>query len=696
MSQTPPRRSGSSTLAKAMLGLLAVLWAALVLLAYYYTHKPIQPVQAGALAKLTVALIAWMGTLVGAHWLGGFLDRFIPGIPVGTRIPLRIGLGLGVLGTLVLALGAIRAYYIGVAWGLWLAGLLLGAGGLVRDLRTLRLRIPTDKFNWFLAGFVALVVGMAFLRALAPPTAWDSLVYHLTGPKLYIQAHGLTHDLDLPYLGFPAWGSMLFTWGMLLAGPSVAQLLHFTFMLLTLAFVADMARSFAPGRDLLSVAVLLAVPSLAMIAGWAYVEWMTMFAATAAFWCLSCGLFSVGRDRPGDPKQTGGNAALGGLHRMGAGAGGESAMLAGALAGLGFSAKYTLAGLVIGLALIVFLRRRSWRDLLAFGAAFALVTTPFLIKNWALTGNPVYPFFFPGRYWDADRQFWYSRPGTGLPVTQILLAPWEATIWGVEGGAVPGHASYGATIGPLLLILLPLSGLYLGGASERVRGVLSKMLILCAVVGVQWGAMLAFSSLLVQTRLLFVIFPFLSLMASLGLEGLRRTSSLQFRADFVMRALVLLSLSMTAIGGLLSFVASSPLPVILGVQNPADFLQDRLGGYYLAVTGVNDLPEASRVAFLWEPRSYFCSRTVICEPDALLDRWWHLRQQGLGPEAIAKGWRRAGISHVLLNWSGVRAVQAAAFDPFVASDWQALSQLVDRDLVEVGDWGGSYSLYRLK
>ncbi len=693
MGQTPPKRSGSSTIPKAALGLLAVLWAALVLLAFYYTHKPVQPAQAGALVKLIVALVAWIGTLVGAYWLGGFVDRLIPGLPLQTRLPLRVGFGLGVLGMLVLALGAIRAYYIGVAWALWFAGLLVGSGGLRRDLRSLRLRLPTDRFNQLLAVFVALVVGLAFLRALAPPTAWDSLVYHLTGPKLYIQAHGLTHDLDLPYLGFPAWGSMLFTWGMLLAGPGVAQLLHFTFMLLTLAITADMAGSFARGRGWLSGALLLAVPSLAMIAGWAYVEWMTMFAATAAFWCLFHGFFTGGRVRPGDP----GEMADGRVLQMkGIGTGSEPIILGGALAGLGFSAKYTLAGLVVGLGLIAFLCRRSWKDLFAFGAAFTLVTAPFLMKNWALTGNPVYPFFFAGRYWDAHRQFWYSRPGTGLPLAQILLAPWEATVWGVEGGAFPGHASYGATIGPLLLTLLPLSGLYLGGAGERARIVFTRILVLCAVVGVQWGAMLAFSALLVQTRLLFVIFPFLSLMATLGLEGLRRFSSPRFRADFVLRALVLLSLSVTAIGGLLSFAASSPLAVVLGAQNPSDYLQERLGGYYLAVSGVNDLPGASRVAFLWEPRSYFCSERVICEPDALLDRWWHLRQHGLGPEAIAESWRQAGISHVLINWSGVEAVQEAAFDPFAAADWEALSELVDRELVEVGKWGGSYSLYRLR
>jgi 4-amino-4-deoxy-L-arabinose transferase-like glycosyltransferase len=696
MRLTRPEPPKDGPIGRLVFGSLAVLWAGLVLLAYYYTHKPIQPEQAAALARLAKALVAWVGTLVLAFWLGGIIRRFIPPMRGGAFTALRIGLGLGVIGLLVLALGMAHAYYPLMAWALLLPGMLLGARGFLQQVRRWRPRLPQSGFDRFLASFVALFIGLAFLRALAPPTAWDALVYHLTGPKLYIEAHALVHNLDLPYLGFPAWGSMLFTWGMLLAGSAAAKLLHFSFMLLTLWITADMARRFAPGRAWLSVALLAAVPSLMMIAGWAYVEWMTMFAAVGAFWCLFHAYFARVERGPGDPEANPALADASASEPNLARAERGAVALSGILAGLGFSAKYTLVGLVAGLALLAFLRRRAWKDLFTFGAAFCLIAAPYLLKNWALTGNPLYPFFFPGIYWDAHRQFWYSRPGTGLSMGQVLLAPWEATVWGVEGGAYEGHPSYGASIGPLLLILLPLAGLYLRRARQGAAAVLTKMLILCGIVALQWAVMLAFSALLVQSRLLFVIFPFLGLLAALGLEGLGEFSGPQFRADFVLRAFIVLSLSLTALGGALSFIAGSPLPAILGLQSRDDYLLARLGGYYLAMEGVNDLPDGSRITFLWEPRSYYCPESVICEPDALLDRWWHLRQHGLRPESIAAAWRDAGTTHVLVNWSGADAVREAGFDPLDSSDWAALGRLVDDELVEVADWAGGYSLYQLK
>lgn len=696
MGTTPSRPSKASSLWKIALGLLAVLWATLVLLAYLYTHKPVQPGQAAALGGLALALAAWLGTLATAHWLGGMVGWFIPRMSLGVRLPLRIGVGLGALGLLVLILGMLGAYYPLVIWALWIPGVVMGLRGLLRDVRRIRPRLPANGFERFLAAVLALFVVTAFLRALAPPTAWDALVYHLTGPKLYIQAHGLIHDLDLPYLGFPAWGSMLFTWGMLLAGPAVAKLLHFTFMLLTLCLTANMAVSFAPDRGWLSAAVLAAVPSLALIGGWAYVEWMTMFAAAGAFWCLFHRFLNADEDNPGESDAVKSPSGGPSLSRGVIGSGEGGAILAGLLAGLGFSAKYTLVGMVVGMACVAFLRRRSWKDLVAFGAAFSLVTAPYLIKNWALTGNPVYPFFLSGVYWDAHRQFWYSRPGTGLSPGQILLAPWEATVWGAEGGSYEAHPSYGASIGPLLLMLLPLAALFVHRARGRARRVLIWMILVCAVVYIQWALMLAFSSLLIQTRLLFVIFPFLALLAALGLDGLRDYTGPSFRADFVLRALIVLSLALGAVQGVLSFVSRSPLPVVLGLQSHEDYLLARLGGYYLAMRGVDDLADGSRVTFLWEPRSYYCRGEVICEPDALLDRWWHLRQHGLTPKAIADEWRRSGTTFVLINWSGAEAVREAGFDPFTSADWAALEQLVDGQLVEVGEWAGSYSLYALR
>ncbi|MBI4315303.1 MAG: hypothetical protein HY679_05160, partial [Chloroflexi bacterium] len=413
------------------LGLAAVLWVAAVFAAYYLIHLPevLRGTQA-AQARLALTLAGWLGTLVLTHTLGRWAEWGCGAVrPYGfaarERFALRVGLGFGVLGVLMLALGFLRLYHPALAWGAVLVALPFGARPFVADLCAALPRVPGDWAGRGLAAFVALMLGLAFVRALAPPTAWDALVYHLTGPKLYLQAGRIQHDLDLMYLGFPQWGSMVFAWGMLLASPLLAQLFHWTFALLTLALLPGAANRVAPGRGWLAAALCLGVPTASLLAGAAYVEWMTMFAALAAFVCLARNTSHEFHELH-EPKDT--------LRVIR----GKEFFVAGVFAGLAFDAKYTAAGAVLGLAVLALLRARNWRERGAFALAALLVVAPYLLKNLVLTGNPAYPFFWLGKFWDVSRAVWYGQSGTGLPWQQVLIAPWEATVWGIEGAIAQG------------------------------------------------------------------------------------------------------------------------------------------------------------------------------------------------------------------------------------------------------------------
>ena len=73
------------------------------------------------------------------------------------------------------------------------------------------------------------------------------------------------------------------------------------------------------------------------------------------------------------------------------------------------------------LALVEAVRRRSWRIVLAFALGWAVVMTPWLVKNVVDTGNPVYPLayrVFGGRHWDAARERQVvGRPRRRRPIT---------------------------------------------------------------------------------------------------------------------------------------------------------------------------------------------------------------------------------------------------------------------------------------
>ena len=273
--------------------------------------------------------------------------------------------------------------------------------------------------------------------------------------------------------------------------------------------------------------------------------------------------------------------------------------------------------------------------LVACAVALA-VWSPWLLKNLLLTGNPVYPFFFGGVYWDAWRTWWYGRHGNGLLYTaawKLLTAPWDATIWGVEG-----REGYGATIGPLLLGPLPLFFLVWRWMQPDRRCWLWSALAFCGVLYGFWLWGIARTALLLQTRLLFPAFGLLSLTVGAAVEGLRALPRSPMNLGWLTRVIIVVVLMLTLVGMLLYNMRQQPLRVLLGFEKEKDFLARRLGWYYVAVEDVNrELPPDAVVLFLWEPRSYHCQ--VTCWPDPLLDRWLHTTHvHGYDAGAIADAW----------------------------------------------------------
>jgi hypothetical protein len=155
-------------------------------------------------------------------------------------------------------------------------------------------------------------------------------------------------------------------------------------------------------------------------------------------------------------------------------------------------------------------------------------------------------------------------------------------------------------------------------------------------------------------------------------------------------------LTLTLVGTLLSTAREQPLRVLLGFEREEGFLTRRLGWYAAAVQHINrELPEGSKVLFLWEPRSYRCA--VDCLPDALLDRWLHtIYLNGHNSDSVADAWRAEGVTHVLLHRTGLDLVLQEQFDPVTPEDLEVLDSLKDEHLMLLESFGSAYELYRLR
>lgn len=686
---TPQQHSSAPSLRWVITAAGIIVWLFVVVAAYFWAHKPFDASTIVGLGRSLLGVAVWMGLT----WLGTALGRRVAGRLLAdetpmVRVALGAGLGLGLLSLLTLGLGLVGGLQPAIAWGLILILALLLRRDLRASLADIRTGVhsqavplpwPKDGFQRWLAVYVAASLLLAFLVALAPPTAWDALVYHLTGPRLFIEAGRVTHVVDLPYLGFPQLGEMGFTLGMLLAGDGVTSLLHFGYGLLGVIITAALARrAFGPAVAWQGAALLLSVPSLLWLMSRAYVDVTLLFYATAAFYALI---------RWRDLRAQGeAGASIRWLRLMG--------VFCGFCAGV----KYTALAVpvALGLSLLWTSRGDGLRAVVGrlaqFGAITVVFALPWLVENWLTTGNPVYPFFFPGVYWDAWRAWWYDRPGTGLATTapwRLLSAPLEATILGTEGGE-----PYDATIGPLLLALTPLLIVVWSALKREERAVAGHMLLFFGLNYGLWLIGLARSALLVQTRLLLPIFGVVAVLAAVSLDRLTILRRPQLAVDWLARAVVSLTLALLLFSSLTTFLQINPVPVILGLETRDDYLVRRLGTYQLAMVAVNDLPSDSRVVFLWEPRSYSCQ--VDCWPDALLDRFLHLTYLYPDAASIADAWREEGVTHVLLYRLGMEAILQDEFDPVTPRDLAILEELQASEMEEMSQVGEAYILYRLE
>ncbi|TET53394.1 MAG: phospholipid carrier-dependent glycosyltransferase [Anaerolineales bacterium] len=668
----------------------ALLWVFVVVAFYYIRHKPFeaasfsasgasQPGSAlGAVAGLAgAALVVATGTGVGLQLVRRLeltaIERLVWASAAGLGVLSLVGLGLGTVGLLLPA----------VLWPLTI--LVLAATGrslcraIVSAWRDTSWR-PRGSLEVWLAVFCMLMLGVALILALLPPTAWDSLAYHITGPKLYLESGVVSHPLDIPYLGFPQLMEMLFTWGMGLAGDQAAAPIHAFYGLLAVGVLVTAGRRWLGGAaGWIAAAVLLSTDTVVIVAGWPYVDIAILVYSTLAFLALMRAKTEGAHDR-------------------------RWLVTCGAMAGLALSTKYTGLTTVVGLGITLLgselLERKGPRDwraairavLIVCGVAL-LVWSPWLVKNLLLTDNPVYPFFFNGLHWDDWRGWWYDRPGTGFAETpwKLITAPWDATIWGIEGGA-----GYSATIGPLFLALLPLLLLSWRHLTADRRSWLRPALLFVGELYGFWLWGVARSALTLQTRLLMPAFGMIALVCAAAVTGLRSLPRRPVDLSWMVRAVVVGVLGLTLASTLYCAALGRPLSVLAGSVSEENYLTWRLGWHHIAIDTVNRVVEPEGIVlFLWEPRSYYCERT--CWPDALLDRWLHTTHvNGHDARAIADTWRATGVTHVLFHKLGYEIVTEAGFDPITDADHETLQLLIDAELELIVDLGGEYRLYVLR
>ncbi|MGB8646400.1 MAG: glycosyltransferase family 39 protein [Anaerolineae bacterium] len=619
-----------ASLLRVAVVVVGVAWLFAVLFNYYTVHKPFGLANAIAL----VDDLANVGVAAALYLLAAALGRrILSHIDFRSQleaIVFQTGVGLGLISFATLALGLVGLLNRLLFWGVLLVALVL----LRNDLRTLgrdlaaywrTARVSGARLALYEKAFVLFVLALlalGLISALTPTLAWDALVYHLVIGKQALARGAIVSIPENPPLNFPALVEMLYLAAMVLKGDGSASLIHFGFLLLIAGGLVALCIRFLTARvGLYAVMVLVAAPSFLLTATGAYNDMALAFYAFAAFFAL----MNARQDaRPG------------------------WYVLAGVCAGFALGEKYLGIAVPVGLGVLVLWTDRPFlRKSIMVSVAAVITAAPWYLRNWLVLGTPVYPFFAQNTYWDAYRASQLTPPGDMLTHPLELLAiPWNMTVMGVDGSV-----SFGATIGPFFLMLIPLSLL----AWRHGDRIVSSALGFCLVLFGVWVADVIQSPIALQSRYFYMAFPLLALLAAVALDRLPSLNLPQFSFARFTRLAVLLVLMFTLWEQVVNWVQLNPLGYLVGIESRDQFLKARLGppGYYDALQFVSKLPAGSKVLFLWEPRDYYAAGKAQTQSDWILDAWGHLVYRYHDVDSIYQALVAQGYTHILVNRWGL-------------------------------------------
>ena len=564
-------------------------------------------------------------------------------LTVAEEIPFAAAIGLGLLAYLVLGIGLLG--YLRLPGVLAIMALLALVGWRETPRLARRLLAGLSALDVWrrsvlpLTVFLLAMLVFTLIGALAPAGDgdYDSLVYHLTIPKLYVRAGDIHPVPWLSHSNFPFTLEMLYSLGLLLDGQSLAKLFHWGCGWLTVLAVFGFGRRWwGPRAGWLGATIFAAVPLAAWQMVTAYVE-----LGVALFCFLAVAALARTRGQPADQLPSK-NYNTGWLW--------VAALMCGWALGVKMLGG---AALAFSLAALLWSRRSSQRPRAYHVALFLLVAAavacPWYIKSYLWTGNPVYPFLyslFDGRYWTAERAREYAEAqkafGLGSGPLSLLLLPWNLTMrpqaFFDQPQALRAFSIYVVSLGPIFLALVPT--LLLTG---RTGGAGRLALWFALVYALMWFVLTQ------NLRYLVAVLPGLSACA-----GLAAARLLQRRG--VLSAATVLVLVVGSVMALFpTFLLAAPaVRVALGAESQSHYLTRTSKNYRLfkqveAVT----LPSARIMLLGDEPRTFYLDR------DCLLGNHAELFSQAdlASPQALLAALERLGVTHLLLGASTIENMQ---------------------------------------
>lgn len=622
---------------KRYTGALLLLWAGVIIVAYYVVQKPGLLNALAGLADTFWTLLVAAILLFNSYGLGKRILRLFKfdSQEAVDHVLLSLGTGLGALGLLGLCLSTIQLAQTQI---LTLLQFSLAIFFLLRnDLQNIRselnslrsnLHLAFNQYNLFTKLTLFSLLTFSFLLTLVPPfEAFDALFYHLAQPAWVLQNGGLRAADIAPHFWFPNLTENVYLWALGMGSERATQIIHFSWMMLCALLLwhwsakiwnAEIARK--------TLLILASMPALAMLASWAYADMALVYYSVAAIYAFVQYRISKHND--------------------------WLAVIALA-SGFAMSVKYTSFVVPLTCGLLLLFRRpvlKSISEAARFSAIAIFTALPYYARNAIFMHNPFYPFAFGGRYWDDFRAAWYADSGTGIGWTalEILLLPFNTLLGHRDANFFDGR------MGPLFLILAPftiwmlLSRTRQGSAqgwSLRAIGVFSLLSLAAWMVGV------IHSSALWQGRLLFPALMAFAIPTALAWDSLKTFDTSKLRVSFLVSALIAVILTLTVFDNAMFVLQRNPLAVAFGAQTRPRYIERINPSYAALMSLMEELPANAKVYSLFEPRTYGLPRPT--QPDAIIYNFADDVYRYKTSDRIIEHWQLTEYTHTIVYERGL-------------------------------------------
>jgi len=505
--------------------------------------------------------------------------------------------------------------------------------------------------TFILLSAILVCLGIEIIFNLTPPISRDALIHHLAIPKLWLKHRGFYEIPWAEYSYYPMYINLLYIVCLYFKNDIAPKFIHFAFGLGTGWLIyLYLKEKFDRNWGLLGMMIFLTMPIVIWLSTSAYIDLGMTFFTTGSVLA-----FLKWRD-----------SEYKGLKWL---------LISSFCMGIAVGSKYNalIALLIMNMFLMLSFVRDTHRQIgaLQYGTLFfviaALVASPWYLKNYFQTGNPLYPLF------DSFFQSLHHRPVQEVLYGQAIEKAGQISFFKMR------EVMYGETFWETLLIPLRMffqgkdnSYQYFQGALNPILIVFSPFILLNKkyvkdkiffVLFSVFFVIMAYFLTAKQVRYVLPVLPFLAIISVMGIKDLVDNlgegtvySSPHFtkKVKSIARIVILASVAILLAFNFLYLKNRTdiikPFPYVLGQETKKAFLKRHLLHYH-AVEYINqNLPDDAKVFTMFlGRRGYYMDRDYRNERSFGINILNHMVKNVANEEKFMEDVRSMNVTHILMR-----------------------------------------------